>query len=234
MDEIIPVKSDDVDQVAALRAAISGTGLAVQSDDVFGDLAKGSDYLCRIQMCSNKSKLVALNKIQRLHYAYIVNKDTFTDLGTELDVWPITWRPLALDMNGDVPIKAYQPKSQIFMDIAACSEGENSGCTYGPEFMVWVPAIRKFASIHWGSISARIEAPNFKKKMDDGKAVTLTAKTVEGKKWIYDVMVVNACSTPFDLPPQDKTIEQVNKWIAEQTAKPLEAADEAVQTGRAR
>lgn len=232
MDEIVPVKSDNVDALAAIRAAANqNNALANTSDDVFADMSKGADYLCRLQLQGSNSKLVKLKKIPCGHYAYITTKENFIDLGEAIDVFAITWRPRALDMSGATPISVYDPKSALFKDIAERSFGQDSNCTFGPDFLVWIPEVKRFASLHWGSKTARQDAPAFMALMKENRASTLTCRIIEKPKFVWEAMTVNACSTPFALPDLDKTQDQITKFVAEQNQKAPEKADPKLAGG---
>lgn len=225
MENELALRSDDksaFDQIAA----ISGQALANTSDDVFADLSKAGDYLCRIQLQGSNSKLVKLKKIECGHYAYIIKKDNFIDLGESVDVYPVMWRPMAMDMNGDTPIRIFDVKSQLFKEISERSFGTNSMCTFGPDFLVWLPEIRKFGSLHFGSKTARQDAPAFNDLLKAHKAATLTCRTIEGKKFVWEAITVNPCTTPFELPDLERTKDQVEKFVNEMNAKAPEPAQE--------
>ncbi len=232
MENELAVKPDDVDAIAAIRAT-AGNALATASDDVFADMAKGADYLCRLQLQGSNSKLVKLKKIPCGHYAYITTKENFLDLGESVDVLAITWRPRALDMSGPTPVSFYDPKTPQFKDVADRSFVSDSNCTFGPDFLVWIPEIKRFASLHWGSRTARLDAPAFKAMMDENKPCTLSCRIIEKPKFVWEAMTVNACTAPLVLPDMERTQDQVEKFKKEQSAKAPEKAD-APATNRPR
>lgn len=236
MSTDLAVRSDSPDALAAIRAAVgSNNALANSSDSMFDEMAKGADYLCRLQLQGIKSTMVADGKIERGHYAYIISKEKYIDLGLSVDILPITWRPRAIDMSGDTPVSFFDPASAEFKDVSDRSFLQDSNCTFGPDFLVWIPEAKHFASLHFGSKTARIDAPALKQLMDQTKAATLTYRTIKKPKYTWDAMTVNPCSTPFDLPPVDKMTVQIQKFVDEQNRKgPVKADVPPAETQRPR
>lgn len=221
-------KSNDTNALAEI-AAIAGN-MQKYDDSQFETVAKSADYLCRLQLCGSASKLFKKNKIAKGNYAYIITSDDFKDLGSSVDVLPISWRPKALDMSGDTPMSFYDVNSTGFKEICAKSMQANSNCTYGPEYLVWVPAIKKFATLHYGSKTSRKDAKDMHQLLQKG--ATLTHRIVENDKGIWESIVTSPCSTPFEMPPLDATRDAVEKFMTEATQKAPEKATPA--SGRAR
>lgn len=208
--------------------------LANQSEKVFDELSKSADYLCRLQLCGSNSTLCKTDAIVKGNYAYIVSKDKFIDLGPSVDIYPIVWRPKALDMSDDSPQAFYDPTSAEFKEVSARSNTKDSGCTYGPEYLVWIPSIKKFASLHFGSKTSRQDAPDLMKIVKERKAATLTWRKVgpNAKGQIWETITVGACSTPFDMPPIEDYNQAIQKFQDEQNKKGPEKA--STDAGRAR
>ncbi len=219
------------DESALAKLQEIAAGQIQQSDDVFDTISKSGDYLCRLQLCGSNSKLFKRGKIGKGHYGYIVTEDTFTDLGLSVDILPICWRPKALDMSGETPVQIFDINSPEFKDISARSMLANSECTFGPEFLVWVPSIKKFASLHFGSKTSRKDAPDLRKLLMKG--ATLTHRIIETERYVWEAMSVGPCSTPFEIPTEEAFKIEVDKFNTQAQQKAPERADTNT-SGRAR
>lgn len=167
-------------------------------------------YLPRIQLFSAKSQVVSEGKFPMNHYGIVINKNTVIDLGEQVDVLPLAWRPKALDTNNDTPIAAYDHTSPEFLRIQEASGTPNSGCMYGPEFLLWVPSKSKFASFMMGTISARIESTQMMPLMRKG--ATLKSKWVKNQRYGWQTPVILPCSSISDLPDEEELKRQVHQF----------------------
>ncbi len=193
-------------------------------DSSFNIVSKSADYLCRVQLNTAKSKLFLENKAERGHYLYIVRDDQFKDLGKEMDCLPLCWRPKALDMNSNPPVSIYDVNSAAFKTIAAKAAVSNSMCAYGPEFLVWLPTIKTFASFFMGSQTARGDSKDVRARLL--KPSTLTHRICKNKKGqTWETPIVKPCSTPFDGPEEAALREAIDKFNNEASAPAPVPAD---------
>ena len=76
----------------------------------FDDVVSGTEsYLPRLQLFSSKSDACAEGKIGIGHYGIVKDSDII-DLGPELDAVIVSWRPKALQIDGDNIITVYDPE----------------------------------------------------------------------------------------------------------------------------
>lgn len=190
---------------------------------------QSGDYLPRLQLMSSNSDKCKKNEFPINHYA-MVRDQTFIDLGTDVDVLIIAWRPKALEI-GEELISSYDQDCDTFKSIQERSAQQNSGCMYGPEFLVWIPEQEAFATFFMGSKSARREAPNVHAKLQ--KSGTLSSKLVETKRYKWQTAIIKGCSTPFDPPDQDKMQKEVDKFLDPKESD-LEIAEDGDGEKRAR
>ena len=176
--------------------------------DVFRAATKSGDFLPRLQLMTAASDKCKDGKFQINHYAMIRDQN-FKDVGEAVDILVIAWRPKALEI-GDEVISCFDPKNTEFVRIQEKSAEANSGCMYGPEFLVWVPAEKDFATFFCGSKSSRREAPSILAYLQ--KPATLKSRFVETKKFKWWTPAVFGCSTPFDTPNLDKLKAVVEKF----------------------
>ena len=70
----------------------------IGGDDLYAELAKGGDYLGRMQLYT-KGKAVNKGLIPPGHYGIPERDDEIIDLGTTVDIIPLARRPKAIDMT---------------------------------------------------------------------------------------------------------------------------------------
>jgi len=141
------------------------------------------------------------------------------------------WRPKALSTNDPV-ISVYDVDDAEFKRIQEQSDVANSGCMFGPEFLVYIPAAGKFATFFMGSKSQRRESPNMKARMH--QAATLKSKLIETPKYKWQNPVVVPCSTPFELPDLQAVKEQIEKFTNPPVSEIERVDDSKKDEGRAR
>jgi len=182
----------------------------------FDSMVKSADYLGRFQLFSSKSDACAEGRIGIGHYG-LVKDDVITDLGVSIDVGVLSWRPKALSIEGDNVINSYNPEIQdgvitnpLFKDIVERSATPNSGCMYGPEFLLWLPSIGDFALFHANSKTARREAKKLQPLI--GNAATFRAHLIEKGKYKWHGPVITQCSTPIAPPPENRLRAEWEKF----------------------
>lgn len=175
---------------------------------VFEAVTKVGDFLPRLQLMTSNSKKCKSGDFPINNYA-IVDGQNFIDLGSAVDVLMVTWRPKALEM-GDEVIAVYDENDEQFKRIQEKADEKDSGCMFGPEYLVYVPQVKKFTTFFMGSKSARREAPNANARLK--KAATLKSKEITTKKYNWYAPTVSPCSTPFEMPESEVLKEQVDKF----------------------
>ena len=206
--------------------------LPVKFDDsVFDDIAKSKDYLSRVQVMGGNSDYVKEAKIQIGHYALIHNKDSFADLTQQFDCLVVGWRPKAMDVGGEQVISVYNHEKDEFKRIQEKSAEQNSGCMFGPEYLLWLAEAKTFATFFFSSKSARREAGNMKSCV--GRAATCRIQLIKTKKFSWHSPEIVACSTPFDIPGVPELKEQLEKFNNPPESD-IETVDDAEKSDRER
>jgi hypothetical protein len=216
------VLSSDGNALADLKTII-GEAQPLATNETFDTISTAVDYFPRLQLCGSSSTLFKKNKIPKQHYASVLTDDKFNDLGLSVDILPLAWRPKALDMTGDTPLSCYDEKSATFKDIQTRSAVKDSKCAFGPEFLVWIPTIKTFACLFMGSKTARSEAGKVRELLSQG--ATLNSTVLEAKGYIWEAIVVNPCTTPFELPSAAGLRSALEKFQAEAKAVAPERAE---------
>lgn len=202
--------------VSATPTVAAGGGLipnfaptAPEKQKELESLSAGGNWFPRLALFGGNSDAVKEGKIPIANYGLVTGKDQITTLGPEVDVLVISWRPTAIDTAGDTVVSSHDKDSDLFKRIQDQADNtKDSGCMYGPEFFVWIPAVKKFATFLLGSKSFRREALPLSQLMS--KAATLKAKLVATERFKWHVPVTMACTTPFDsIPPLEEIAEKV-------------------------
>ena len=181
------------------------------SDTALLEMAKSS-FIARISLCSGSSNLVTDGKMGVGKFAFIRGKDDFVDLGETFSCIPLTYRFAAMRFGTDTVQAVYDPASEEFKAIQAESEGPDSGCAYGPQFLLWVPQLKEFATYLFGSKSARPESRRVNLLLNKGATFKAKLVSFSGKKW--HVPQVMPCSIALELPALEiatKTADLFNK-----------------------
>ncbi len=209
---------------AAITVSQSGGDAKALAETV-----QSGDYLPRLQLMSSNSDKCKTGQFPVNHYA-MIRDQTFIDLGTDVDVLVIAWRPKALEI-GEELISSFDKDCATFKSIQERSAQQNSGCMFGPEFLVWIPEQDSFATFFMGSKSSRKEAPNVHSKLQNSG--TLSSKLIETKRYKWQTPIMKGCSTPFDPPEQAAMQAQVDKFLSPKESD-LEIADSGDEASRAR
>lgn len=211
---------------------LAETGVVAKYDDkAFEKTASSGKYLPRLQLMGGSSEKCKAGEFPVNNYA-LVTGEVYTDLGKECDVLVIAWRPKAMEI-GDAIINSHDPESAEFKRIMDRADVKDSGCMFGPEYLVYVPAVKKFATFFCGSKTARKEAPAIKERMLS--AATFKSKKIQTKDYTWYGPQCVPCSTPFDVPAMDLIKVELEKFN-NPPADGVEAAPEAAAgtEGRAR
>lgn len=199
----------------------------------FAEVAGGGDYFPRIQLMGNQSKLVQDEKMKKGEYALIERKDSFLNLGDSVDCLVIAWLPKALEISGEEIKAVYDHTDSEFQRIKKASATPNSGCMFGPEFLLYIPSVQKYATFHMASASARNEAGNLVDLI--GQAATISSRKASNKKFQWMVPVVVPCSSiqAGDVPDLTELKEKANKFLNPKKDDKIKAP-EAGEDDRAR
>lgn len=194
-------------------------------------VAGASGFLPRLQLFGSSSDAVKEGKIGVAHWGVVRGKDQLEDLGKETDILVIAGRAKALDIAQDTAVTSYDRNSDTFKDIASRSSAQGSKCMFGPEFLVYIPASKTYATLFLCSPTARRETRPLHSRL--GKAATCKSHLIEGKKFKWHGPVFVPCTTPFDIPPVDEITAEATKFLSpDQKGPELAAAAESEDRAR--
>jgi hypothetical protein len=226
------------------------------TDEQFADLAKGSDFLGRLQLFT-KSKVNQQGLIPQGHYGIKESEEEIIDLGTSVDILPLARRPKAIDMRDmQAIVVSYDRASKTFQDIEERTKTPNSHCQAGISFLVYERSTGRFLEFFCGNTSALREAKRLFPYLPiteagiqaraaagedvsgleprDPVPVTLRTKLVENRYGAWHAPLVTKCSTPFAKVPSEEAI--CKQIVAFLTVKDngVERVEEEAGSGRVR
>lgn len=203
-------------------------------DEAFGEVSTSGKYLPRLQMFGGNSGQVKEGLIHMAHYGLVTGKDQLQDLGPTVDCLPISWRPKSMDISGESIITIFDHKDPEFKRIQERADVKDSGCMFGPEFLIWLPSVKKFASLYMANKTARREAPAIRERMTPKpQPTTLAVQFIKTTKYSWHGIVAKPCSTPFDYP-SDETLAEVNDLFQNPPKPDVERVEPNAGGGRAR
>lgn len=191
------------------------------SDQDFLGLASSSKYFPRIQLFGSSSKLVKQGKFPTGHYGLVTKKDSADDLGESFDCIAVDVRAKAMDLGIDPPISVFNKDSEQFKELQERSKEQNSSCMWGPEFLVWLPNLKRFATMLFGNPTMRREAPNLYALR--GHAATCKTQFIDHKVYGgWHGPVVVKCSTPLANMPTEEEINAALETFRNPTSTEVE------------
>jgi hypothetical protein len=224
----------------------SNLPVSTQSKEVFQDLAKSSAFLGRLQLYS-KGAAIMKNLIGSGEFGIPEGDDKITVLGPKLDAVVLVRRPKALDISDTSAIvQSFDPDSADFKRIAKQSAGKDSGCMYGVSFLIFERTSKRFLEYFAGTKTARgccgdlfpFLPENHSADAEYLTPVTMSARLIEKGTFAWHAPVFVKCSTPIDMPSQERMAEEMTKFLDPDTnsqqGEAVSKEEAAATTGRKR
>lgn len=199
---------------------------------------QSKSYLSRMQLYT-KGKAINKGQVLPGHYGIPEDEDTIIDLGKSVDLLVIAWRPKALDISDrDEIITSYDAESDEFKRIQKQSSVKDSGCMFGPSFLVYERSTQRFLEWFANNESARREAgklsPFLMKSGEQPKPVTLSSRVAEKKTYSWHVPSVAECSVPIELPPVEQLKSELDRFLNPPSEATEVASEEEAETVKRR
>lgn len=175
----------------------------------FDAVTKAGDWLPRIDLVDFNSKHCKEGGLKAGSYVLVTSKDNVTVLGPEVVMFAFAFRPKAMRFVGEEVKSFHDLESAEFKQIKADSEVPNSNCKWGPEVLVYIPSLKKYATIFFGNATGRRETGKLKGKMPG--LFTFKAQSIKRGKFTWIGPVLSVCSAPAELPPVIELKEQIEK-----------------------
>jgi hypothetical protein len=215
-------------------------------------------FLPHLKFLANEScSEVKKNQAEAGHWC-LIEGDTVTDLGEEIVAIPFVRLDKAMDNSGDEPVVAYGIENEAYVAIAeeVDVDGYDSGCMYGPIFLLYLVDTEQWVDMWLYSVSARNEADNINLFLPvskeyateecparpprpatlGGKEITITPKKGTGKKkFTYNCPTTAEGPKTLQLenpPTGEDAVAECVKFIAQ--SKPAAEGDEDSDGSRER
>lgn len=210
-----------------------GTLIPVDDDDEEAkgalSVASATSYFPRVKLCQGGAKEVAKKKVKAGgNYALVITKDNVIDLGDEVEILVCAVRSKALETANDAIITIYEKDDPEFLRIQGQSSVKDSGCMFGPEYLIYLPREKTFATFFMSSPTARGEAGAVHSRR--GKAALLTSQYIEKPKFSWWGPLCGDLTTPIELPPADE-IESAKARYKALKSSQIRAIDDATGEG---
>ena len=224
--------------VAAYAAIVARANELVAFGDLpFSDHAiaaqknpEPTGYASRIQLFSKGKTDDAGNAVVEAGHFAIVDGDAYNILGKEIDVVPLAVLDKALDCSGDEVTVAFGRETETYQRIAEDSKTQDSGCMYGPVFLVFERTTSNFYEVFFNNASGRREAPKLYPYLPIGEAAAkanglkaqpprpcqIQSKFVNPPKSRYSWFApqVGDTTAVFDSPPaQEAAVNAVKNFL---------------------
>lgn len=191
------------DLVQLIGGGDQGEGSLVQASKYGSEVAhqaiSGSNFLPRLQLLGASTNLCKKGKAPIGSYAVLRGKDTVVHLlGESVDALVVSWRPKAIRFGAGNVQSFYNPASPGFKQVEVDSTAKDSGCMFGPEYLIYIPSVNEFCTFHFNNPTMRVAAAGMLPNV--GKAVTCRVEFIEKGKNSWHGPVILNCSTPLPLP----------------------------------
>ena len=223
-----------------MNDVINYNDLGITSSFSTNDLAAvpTNSFTPRIQLKTSASNEVKAKTFPVDHYALIYSNQPLIDLGERVDVLVLAKRPVAMDMSDkEHPIFVHYPKCdengqptgefKRIMDksiLDMTMKVSNKTCSYGNEFLLYIPVKKTFATLSCTSVSGKWVAPFIEANIH--KPVTLSSVFHDKGANPFQKMHVTECSTPFDAPDMGNLKVELQKFL-----NPVDAVAETIDDG---
>lgn len=243
-------------ELSVLNELFAGeNALSTRSADELRELdamSNASSFLQRLQLYSKGKSGPNGTIIEGGHYGIPKSGEEIEDLGNSIDVLVIDRKAKAIDMSDtDNIIVSNDTKSDEFKRIVDMADNvKDSGCAYGPTYLVYERSTRTFYEFFCGNKSGRYESskinaylPVTQAMIEAGvtketeprfsKPMTLKSQYVKKGKWEWFAPKAEDCLTPIDLPPAEQLRSEIERFRKIE-APEVETVDDSKKSKRSR
>jgi hypothetical protein len=238
--EVAEVKTGGLVPVVASSLPVSTVNA-----EAYESLATSVDFLGRLQLYS-KGAAIMKGLIGSGEFGIPAGDEKIIVLGPQLDALVLARRPKALDISDTKAIiQSFDPGTDEFKRIAKQSGVKDSGCMYGVSFLFFERNSKRFLEYFAGTKTARGCCGDLFPFLPESHPadaeyltpVTMSSRLIEKGTYAWHAPVFNKCSTPIDMPSQDRIAEEMTKFLNPDTntqSGESVSDEEAAATGRKR
>jgi hypothetical protein len=205
-------------------------------------MTSSSAFLQRMQLYSKGKSGATGTIIEGGHFGIPRSSDDIVDLGTSVDMLVIARKAKAIDMSDtDSIIVSNSPADAEFKRIVDLADNtRDSGCAYGPTYLVYERSTSSFYELFMGNKSGRYASGKineFLPSIVDGTpsfpTMTLNSEYITKGKWNWFAPKPTAGLTPIDLPNAEALKSEIEKFMKAEGEEGVETV-EAPASGRKR
>lgn len=219
----------------AIANLVANSESQFANEQALATVTKVGDYLPFVQLYGSNSKEVKRGAFPMGHFGLRRSKSAIDDLGDQVVMFVLGWRPKAMQFEPE-PISYFNPESDAFKNIQATADGKNSGKGYGPEFFIWLPEVKEFATYFLGNKTGRNESPNLLGPFKASGPFTCIQEStlIETKQYSWHGPKTKPYSLSIEMPPLETLTKELQKFNSppEAAKEPTEHAEEADDSRR--
>lgn len=206
--------------LAALKQALAPQVEAANQALAAAKEVAGSSFLPYLTLGSGMSKFVNKRPAQlTVGGIGLVSGDNCTNLGETIVALVLGVRSTAFDYSVEPTVRCYDGKSATYQSIKERSEVKDSNCSYGPEFLLWLPNQKTFAVFHYGSKTTRNDATRVISLMEANGGVvplTLSSRPIDNGQYNWFGMSAELYKVeidPANMPTAEKVQVEYNRFL---------------------
>lgn len=202
-------------------------------------MSKGSSFLRRIQLYGGGSSTAVQKKLIAVgNFGIPLSKDEIHNLGDSIDLLVIWRKAKAIDMsdNENIIVENDVNSAEFKRIVDAADNIKDSGCAYGPSYLVFERSTADFYEFFAGNASGRVESSKINTYMPVtadmikagltketeprfSKPMTLKSKFTEKGRFSWYSPKAEDCLTPFAKLPTEKEInEQLTRFLKKESS----------------
>jgi len=195
-------------------------------------VASTSKFFKRVQVYSGKSAAVNEGIIGVGHFGIKgAGEDVIDDLDKSFDALVCAGKPKAMSINGDMILSYFEEDSDPYKDIIDKSEIKDSGCMYGPEFLLWNPS-RGFFTFFMSSKTLRKDSKSVFSRLR--KAANFETRLIKANNYSWHGITCRDCTGFPELPDMELLQETMERFLNEKSSNVEAAPTPAAGGGRDR
>ncbi|NJL71394.1 MAG: hypothetical protein HC888_07145 [Candidatus Competibacteraceae bacterium] len=186
-------------------------------------VASTSKFFPRVQVYSGKSGAVNEGLIGVGHFGIkAAGEEDILDLGKEFDALICAGKPKAMRINGDTILTYFEPESDEYKKIIDESDIKDSGCMYGPEYLLWTPG-DQFFTFFMSSKTLRKDSKSVHSRLR--KAAHFETRLIKANNYTWHGTTCRDCTGFPALPDREELDENIAKFMNEKSSQVEKAAD---------
>ena len=213
-------------------------GIQETDEQAQAEFTSSGSYLPSLRVYGSASTIVKESKFPQGHFGLYFTADKILDLGEQVDVLIIHYRPRASIMLSDEqPISYFNPESANFNEIKTKAQikgkDKPQGYMFGLEYLLWVPSVQHFSLFFMGTPTLRRESSDVLALK--GNSATFKIKFIPSKQYGgWHGMETLSCDAPFEIPPNDVIKNVYYSKFANPRDSEIHVTDEGDEADRAR